>query len=798
MEWVAPASYALNLHALPVLACAPLVVALGLFMLARERGSPVGVVYFLLMLAIGAWFVGIGVGYLALEVETARPWHRLAHVGVSFIPALALHFAWSFARPDARRRWQLAAVWAGSGAFAVLGAASSWYYGEPHRYPWGLYPGFTVYGVAFLVFFAATFVRLFSLLRRAGRGLHRTVTAIRRARLLAMAFAVGCLGSVDFVPGYGVAIYPFGYVPVAVSVVIATYIIVRYRLLDVTAELAARQILETINDGLFVLDQDGYIRVVNDTLLEIIGEPREALIGRRIPRALRQLLTPAELASIRAGVPMHNREIEYRRRDGTLLTLSFAMSVLRTGTSDPVAYVCVLRDISEQKRTESRIRFLAYYDNLTSLPNRQQFEEQVRRALVRAAHAQRMVALLFLDIDHFKRVNDTLGHMHGDALLQAIAGRLVGCIRKARPGAPEDSAVIARLGGDEFIAALYDLESQDDAARVAERVLAAVSEPVRLDAHEVSVTASLGISIYPYDGNDVEALMKHADAAMYQAKEAGRNSFFFYDRAMNATMLNRLAIEARLRKALENGSLSLHYQPQLALHDNEVQGVEALLRWNDPELGTVAPESFIPIAEDTGLILPIGEWVLRTACAQARAWLDAGIPLGRIAVNISGRQFRDRDLVARVRAALAAARLEPRYLELELTESVVMQDALHTRRTLAALKAMGVHLSIDDFGTGYSSLSYLRSFPIDTLKIDRSFVRDIAADADTEAIVSAIIAMARSLKLGVVGEGVETEAQRAFLLAHGCKRVQGFLYCEPLPPSELESWLRAQAMRAAP
>ncbi|HEY8554619.1 MAG TPA: EAL domain-containing protein [Burkholderiales bacterium] len=796
MEWVAPASYALNLHALPVLACAPLIVALGIFMLVRERASSVGVTYFLLMLAIGAWFVGIGVGYLALDAETARPWHRLAHVGLSFIPALALHFVWSFARPDARRRWQPVAVWAGSAAFAVLGA-TSWYYGEPHRYPWGLYPNLTAYSAAFLVFFAAVFARLFGLLRRAGRGLHRTVTAIRRVRLLALAFTIGCVGAVDFLPGYGIGIYPFGYVPVGASVAVITYIIVRYRLLDVTVELAARQILETINDGLFVLDQEGYIRVVNDTLLEIVGEPREALIGRRIPRSLRRLLTPEELASIRAGVPMHNREIEYRRRDGTVLTLSFAMSVLRTSASDPVAYVCVLRDISEQKRAESRIRFLAYYDNLTSLPNRQQFEEEVRRALVRAAHAQRMVALLFLDIDHFKRVNDTLGHMHGDALLQAIAGRLVGCIRKARPGAPEDSAVIARLGGDEFIAALYDLENQEDAARVAERVLAAVSEPVRLDEHEVSVTASLGISIYPYDGHDVETLMKHADAAMYQAKEAGRNSFFFYDRAMNASMLNRLAIEARLHKALENGSLSLHYQPLISMHDSAVQGVEALLRWNDPELGPVPPESFIPIAEDTGLILPIGEWVLRTACAQARAWLDAGIPVGRIAVNISGRQFRDRDLVARVSAALAAARLEPRYLELELTESVVMQDALHTRRTLAALKAMGVHLSIDDFGTGYSSLSYLRSFPIDTLKIDRSFVRDIASDADTEAIVSAIIAMARSLKLGVVGEGVETEAQRAFLLAHGCKRVQGFLYCEPLPPTELERWLRAQAARVA-
>jgi diguanylate cyclase (GGDEF)-like protein len=407
------------------------------------------------------------------------------------------------------------------------------------------------------------------------------------------------------------------------------------------------------------------------------------------------------------------------------------------------------------------------------------------------------VALLFLDLDHFKRINDTLGHAMGDRLLQTIAARLVGCVRKTRLGAADNEATVARLGGDEFIVALSDLQKHDDVTPVAQRILAAVSEPVRLDQHEIAVTASLGISVYPQDGDDDETLLKNADAAMYQAKDAGRHSYVFYDRALNDVTYNRLSLEVKLRRALEQGNLSLHYQPQVATRSRRSVGVEALLRWNDPDLGPIPPERFIPIAEESGLILPIGEWVLQAACAQARAWQDAGLPSMRMAVNLSSRQFRNRDLVAVVRDALAAARLDPRYLELELTESMIMQDALHTRRTLEALKEMGAHLSIDDFGTGYSSLSYLRSFPIDTLKIDRSFVADITTEPDNGAIVAAIIAMARSLKLSVVGEGVETEEQRAFLQLHGCNLAQGFLFCHPLPADELESWLQVPLAHSA-
>ncbi|HEY8554941.1 MAG TPA: EAL domain-containing protein, partial [Burkholderiales bacterium] len=569
-----------------------------------------------------------------------------------------------------------------------------------------------------------------------------------------------------------------------------TYVTARYRLLDITPAFAAQHIIENMNDGLIVLDKDGVVRVANNTLLNMLGVTREEFVGKTVPRSLMRLLSPEEIASIEAGMPIQNREIEFVRSDGTPMVVSLGVSTMRAAGEQNAVYVGVVRDITERRRAEQRIRYLAYYDNLTNLPNRQSFQEHLRAALAHAARHRRKVALLFLDLDHFKRINDTLGHALGDRLLQAVAARLVGSVRKARTSTSEIEDVVARLGGDEFIVTLQDVESPEEITRVATRLLAAVSEPIRLDQHEIAVTASLGISVYPQDGEDAQALLKNADAAMYQAKEAGRDSYFFYDRASNAAMYNRLSLEVKLRRALELGHLTLYYQPQVTTHGRRPVAAEALLRWTDPDLGPIPPERFIPIAEESGLIIPIGEWVLREACMQARAWLDAGLPLTRVAVNLSSRQFRDRGLLDVVRSALADARLDPRHLELELTESMIMQDALDTRRMLEVLKAMGVQLSIDDFGTGYSSLSYLRSFPIDTLKIDRSFVADIPATPDSGAIVTAIIAMARSLKLNVVGEGVETEQQRVFLQQHGCTLAQGLLFCAPLPADELENWLR--------
>jgi diguanylate cyclase (GGDEF)-like protein/PAS domain S-box-containing protein len=791
-----PACYVYNPYAFPPLVCALVIFALGAAIVVRERGARVGVFYLFQTLAVGTWFLGFGIAHMAVNAEIADHWIRFGNIGIAFIPALTLQFT-SNVVPAADLRWLPRASWVSACVFAVAGVAAPGYFGTPHAYVWGYYVHYTVYSAAFIPFLAAILTVVLILYWRAYRRAHPQSIAARRAKLLFIAFAIGSIGGLDFLPAFGMQLYPFGYLPVLISICLVTYVTRIYRLVDITPEFAVKNIIDTMTDGLFVLDKDGIVRVANDTLLAMIGARRDDIIGKPVPKYFRHLLTHTEWVELEKGVPMTNREIDFARPDGTAVTVSLAVSVMRERQDDVLAYVCVVRDVTERKRSEERIRLLAYYDSLTKLPNRQLFQEQLRAGLAAAARTKRRVALLFLDLDHFKRVNDTLGHALGDSLLQAVAGRLLGCVRQTRGSEREADATVARLGGDEFIIALYDLEQPEDAARVAERILAAVTEPVCLEQHEIAVTASLGISLYPHDGDDVGTLLKNADAAMYQAKEAGRNSYVLYDRTMDAAMYDRLSLQAKLRRALEQGNLSLHYQPVVVTQTKEIVAVEALLRWDDAELGWIPPARFIPVAEESGLILPIGDWVLKTACTQVRAWQDEGRTPLRVAVNLSSRQFRYRDLAASVRDVLRSTRLDSARLELELTESIIMHDAQHTRGTLEALKAMGVQLSIDDFGTGYSSLSYLRNFPIDTLKIDRSFIREIGAEPDSGPIVAAIIAMANNLRLGVIAEGVETEEQRTFLQRQGCKLAQGFLFCKPLPPADLECWIQAPYTRAA-
>ena len=791
------ASYAYNVYALPLFVCAFIALVLGFVIVIRDRGSRVGLIHFVETIAIGIWFVGFGLAYLATDASVADDWFRAGYIGVAFIPVLTLQFACSVVGSRAGLNGLLWFGWVAAIGFATAALFAPAFLGAPYHYWWGYYVRSTFYSALYIPFIVAFFAVALRQFHRRYRSAHPSSNAKRRTRLFLISFSLGSLGMFDLLPSFGIPLYPFGYIPTISGILFATYITLRHRLMDITPEFAARQIVETVSDGLLLLDREGFMRVANETLLNMIRLPKEAIIGKVIPAHLRKLLSRQELESIQAGVPMHNREIEYQRNDGSAMILSFAVSVIRGPDHRVDAYVCAVRDVTEQKRTDQRVRFLAYYDNLTGLPNRQQFQDRLHSALTRAAKDQRQVALLFLDLDRFKRINDTLGHALGDALLQAVAGRIINCVRKIRTGNHAGEDTVARLGGDEFIVGLYDLECQDDATRVAERILASIADPMRLDEHEITVTASLGISIFPQDGADGETLLKNADAAMYQVKELGGNDFLFYDRSRSAKPIHHPPLGQRLRDALENGHLSLHYQPVVATHTGQTVSVEALLRWHDPDYGLVAPDRFVAIAEENGLILPIGTWVLQQACAQARAWQDAGMPFSQVAVNVSARQFHDRDLVGSVRDALEATGLKANRLDLELTECTVMQDTLHTRRTLEDLKAMGANLSIDDFGTGYSSLGYLRRFPIDVLKIDRSFVHDIGTERDNGAIVAAIVAMARSLKIGVVGEGVETEEQRAFLELHGCKLAQGYYFCHPLPANELAAWLQAQPERLA-
>jgi diguanylate cyclase (GGDEF)-like protein/PAS domain S-box-containing protein len=441
-----------------------------------------------------------------------------------------------------------------------------------------------------------------------------------------------------------------------------------------------------------------------------------------------------------------------------------------------------------RKQAEARVRRLAHYDELTGLPNRSMFHQRVGRALARARRRGRQLAILFIDLDRFKNINDTLGHDAGDRVLDEIAARLRGCLR--------ETDTVGRLGGDEFVVLIEEVADPAEVALVAQKVLAEVARPIALGAQEVHITASIGISTYPADSEDMQGLMKNADIAMYRAKEQGKNNYQFYSAQMNVHTLERLAMESDLRRALERDEFVLHYQPKIDLANSAIGGMEALLRWRHPVRGLVQPAHFIPLAEETGLIVPIGQWVLRTACAQTKAWQARGLQL-RVAVNLSARQFSQESLLADVAGVLAETGLAAPMLELEITESMVMRNPAHAVALLDSLKAMGVHLSIDDFGTGYSSLSYLKRFPIDNLKIDRSFIQDLPGDGEDAAITRAIIAMAHSLRLTVIAEGVETEKQRKFLHQHGCNEMQGFLFSKPLGAEEFLALLQDAAVAVA-
>lgn len=438
-------------------------------------------------------------------------------------------------------------------------------------------------------------------------------------------------------------------------------------------------------------------------------------------------------------------------------------------------------------RMLEEIQFFAYYDKLTGLPNRTLCTERLGHALGQARRRDRLVAVLSVDLDHFKRVNDTLGRDRGDDLIREVSQRLSACTRRsdtmARSG-EEEELDLSRPGGDEFIAVLEDLADVKDAAHVCRRMLDALAEPFQDGTQEISIGASIGVAVYPHDGDDAETLLRNASAAMYHAKSEGRRDFRFYQEFMNQQASYRLTVESRLRKALEGGALELHYQPLVDARSRRMVGVEALARWTDPELGRIPPSEFIPIAEESGLIVPLGKWILRTACAQAVAWERAGLSRVYMSVNVSPSQFRDRTFVAMVRDVIGEAELDPELLSLEITENLLVHRA-EVAPTIDQLKQLGLRLSIDDFGTGFSALGYLKHLPVDCLKIDQTFVRGIGTSPEDEAITSAILALGHTLGLSVVAEGVETEAQLEYLTERGCDTIQGYVFSRPVPPEEL-------------
>ena len=551
--------------------------------------------------------------------------------------------------------------------------------------------------------------------------------------------------------------------------------------------LSAQQVIENMHEGVVITDASGIIQSVNRAFVNATGWQSSDAVGklpeflrstRHKPTFYKKILSALERTGFWQG------EVYHTRKNGDIYLEYLSISAVKSAEGEPINYIGVLTDITKRKRAEETIKHMAYYDALTDLPNRALFLERLNQALVQAQRNRRILAVLFLDLDRLKVINDTLGHNMGDRLLKAVAARLTTAMR--------DVDTVARLGGDEFMLLLPEISNAADIEKVTSKLLEIFNSPFTFEGQELYVTASIGVSVYPKDGSDADTLLKNADTAMYRAKRTGRNNFKIFAPSMKNEDLETLALSNGLRRALDRKEFVVHYQPQLDIENGEIVGMEALVRWQHPEFGLVQPMSFIHWAEDSGLIVPLGEMVLRMACEQNRSWLDAGFPPLKVAVNVSARQLKQDDIVQTVARILKETGLPPDCLELELTESVLMDLGVNTTSIPHELKAMGVGFSIDDFGTGYSSLNYLKRLPVNTLKMDQSFVRDLTSDPNDAAIASAVIGLGHGLDLAVLAEGVETMGQLDYLRSLKCDRMQGFLFSEPLPSNKFEELLKEQ------
>jgi diguanylate cyclase (GGDEF)-like protein/PAS domain S-box-containing protein len=547
-----------------------------------------------------------------------------------------------------------------------------------------------------------------------------------------------------------------------------------------TERARAQITLDSIGDAVISTNNSGDITYLNAVAEEMTGWLRGEALGRPFVEVFKIIdgntrkTAPSPVASAieRNTTVALTPNCILIRRDGHESAIEDSTAPIHDRTGAAAGAVIVFHDVSMSRAMVGEMKHLAQHDILTDLPNRMLLKDRLTQAIATAHRNNTQLAVMFLDLDQFKHINDSLGHAIADKLLQAVAGRLVSCVRS--------TDTVSRQGGDEFVVLLSEIKHATDAGITARKILTVLTTPHSIDQHTLHITASIGVSTYPEDGDDAELLIKNADTAMYQAKQKGRYNYQFFKKDMNLRAINRQFVEDGLREALESSQFVLHYQPKINLATGAISGMEALLRWMHPTEGLLRPLQFLPVAEDCGLILPIGRWVLREACRQVQEWIDAGLRVSPVAVNVSSLEFRSDGFLDNLRAILRDTGLDPRYLELELTETVLMQHAESTISMLGALKSMGVRLAVDDFGTGYSSLSYLKRFPIDTLKIDQSFVRDITSGSDDVPIVRAVITMAKSLRHHVVGEGVETEEQMAFLRASGCDEAQGYYLSMPL------------------
>lgn len=756
----------------------------------RLRHQPAGKPAAALLAAAAIWTGAYAGEIYARTLVEMLLWAKVQYLGIAMVPLAWYAFASVYAGYPwsvGRRRWPLFVV-------PVATIAVAWT-NELHGLLWSsatversgtLSVAGLVHGPWFYVHVAYAYVLLAMGSWRLISGLlERPVFGRQAVALLASALAPW-IGNALYVsqlnPVAPLDLTPFAFTLSGITVSIA---IGGFRLFDLVP-VAHASVLASMRDGVLVVDERGRVLDANPAAITLLGAGDLPIVGATVEALLPELGAEA-IAAVAQAPAMEPRTIVRGERHLTLDVVPLSDSIARRG-----GRVVVVGDITAQQDSAARIHALAYSDSLTGLPNRELLHDRFQHAIAAAQRDRRMVACLFLDLDNFKRINDHYGHSVGDEVLRQVATRISVAIRGGdtltRPG-DDGEATLARFGGDEFVILLEGLRCAEDAVAPAERVVAALQTPYRHGDALLSLNASVGVAVYPVDGRDVEVLLGHADAAMYAAKEAGGSRVLFFTGRIRETVRERIETESQLHQAIEDESFVIHYQPQVSARDGHIVGFEALLRWNHPERGLVAPANFVAVAEESGLIIPLGDWVVRKACADwAQLLENTGAPC-RLALNLSPRQFGAPHLLHKLRAALADSGLDPSLVELELTEGALMDDTDATQQLLEELRILGVQLSVDDFGRGYSSLSYMRTFALDAIKIDRSFTEDLLRDARSASLIRAIIAMAQNLDLEVVCEGVEGAEQAAFLRAAGCDRLQGYFFGRPVDIDHVEQAL---------
>jgi diguanylate cyclase (GGDEF)-like protein/PAS domain S-box-containing protein len=899
--------YQLSLYAIPAAITAAVVLALAIVIVVT-RFSRTGAAMILACIGVAAWEVSVVFLMSSTNPHTALLWAKIGCASALLIAPAIYHFFSTILETANHRKIITILGWIIAAEGVLLTLTTPWVVGGVRHFSWGYYPVFSTLARVLRPLFsgalvAATFVEII----RTRPTLMDKERA--RLRLFGIALAIACLAAVDFLPAYGVPIFPWGWVAWLASAAVTIYTIRKYGLPTTIPSLPAAEIISTMRDLLLVSDAEGRIRFANNAACSFLGYTREDIVGRHLEDVIAPVGGSSNAAPLQGWVA--DREYLFRTRMGQPIELTLSHSPVKDRNGDVTGAVIIGRDLRERKRyewearravtlltatldstadgilvighdgrvltwnqrfadmwgiaaeqmeqdddqglighlvaqlndpaefldtlaalyehpedesmhvlrlkddrrleqysigrylddepvrvwsfrdvtarleAEEQIEFQAYHDALTQLPNRRLFVERLEIALLNAKRVRSSAAVLFIDLDRFKAINDTLGHDVADGLLIEIANRLKSCVRQ--------TDTVARHGGDEFTILLSDLHQPEDAAQVAEKILERVADPAIIGPHSIEISVSIGIAVFPYDGSDMNTLLRNADDAMYRAKQAGRNNYQLCTEEMKTVAMERSSMQTRLRRAMDNGELTLAYEPEVSLTSGRITGAEVVVRWNDPDRGVIEPRDFIPIAEETRLIVPLGEWALFTACRQLRQWSDAGLPLVRMAVNISGRQFQQRDLSDLVRRAISESGITPSMLELEIHETTAMRDVNLTIELLNMLRETGVTTALDDFGSSYSSLGSLRVLPINAVKMDRGLVENVTVvDADA-SIVAAVIGVGRRLELRVAADGVETRAQFDFLKEHGCHEAQGS-YFRPAVEAEEFSELLASGV----